>query len=145
MTQAAYRAAAVQLLKDYAAYADINLSVYPARPRTIMPPHAFVDRIIETFTPLAGLIDQGTPLVEVVVVHGLFDSMDAANQKDAFVDGFLPWVRERYHAAGANSLIRVSATEDLPDWVPDWIAPQSGTPPRTYYATQITLEGFRTD
>lgn len=145
MSQAAYRAAAVQFLKDYAAYADINLSVYKARPRTIMPPHAFVDRILETLTPFTERHYQRTPLVEVIVVHGVFDSMDAADQKDAFVDGFLDWVSESPHAAGANTLIRVSATEDLPDWVPDWIAPAQGAAPRTYYATQMTLEGFGTN
>ena len=139
MSQAAYRAAAAAFLQDYAGYAQLKFQMYPARPRVLYPPTGFIDRITETFTPLAGLIDQGTPLVECIVVHGLFDSMDAANQKDEYVDGLLEWVKTRYHAAGANTLIRISQTQDLPDYVPEWVPPEQQ---RTYYATQITLEGF---
>ncbi len=141
MSQAAYRLAATQFLTDYADFADVKLQMYPARPRSLFPPTGFVDRIMETFTPLAGLLQQRTPLVEVIVVHGLFDSADAAAQKDAFVDGFIDWVVQEPHKAGANTLIRVSATEDLPNYVPEWIPPEQQ---KTYYATQITLEGFAT-
>ncbi len=141
MSQAAYRLAAVQFLTAYADFADVKLQIYPARPRTLLPPVGFVDRINETFTPLAGLLVQRTPLVECVLVHGLFDSADAAAQKDEFVDGFLDWVTQEPHKAGANTLIRVSQTEDLPNYVPEWIPPEQQ---KTYYATQITLEGFAT-
>ena len=27
----------------------------------------------------------------MIVIHGIFDSKEAADQKDAFVDGFLDW------------------------------------------------------
>ncbi len=141
MSQAAYRLAATQFLTDYADFAMVKLQMYPARPRTLFPPTGFVDRISETFTPLAGLLQQRTPLVEVIVVHGLFDSADAAAQKDEFVDGFIDWVVTSPHKAGANTLIRVSQTEDLPNYVPEWIPPEQQ---KTYYATQITLEGFAT-
>lgn len=142
MTQAAYRLAATEFLSDFAGYAGIKLQMYPARPRTLTPPTGFVDRIRESFTPFTERHFQRTPLVSVIVVHGLFDSMDAANQKDAFVDGFLEWVSERPHQAGGNTLIRVSETEDIPDWVPDWLPSEAQ---RTYYATEITLEGFGTN
>jgi len=142
ISQASARAAAVEFVTDYAVSMDVKLQVYPARPRTLYPPTAFVDRIRETDTVLAGLTFQRTITVDVLIVHGLFDSNDAAIQKDAFVDGMYQWVIGREHTAGANSLIRIAGTEDLPDWVPEWIPPGEQ---RTYYATEITLEGFGTN
>jgi len=141
MSQVAYRAAAVQFLSDYATFANIALQVYPGRPRTLRPPTAFVDGINETFTPLAGLLVQRVPIVRVIVIHGLFDSKDAVTQKDEFVDGLVDWIVTGVHAAGANTLIRVSETQDLPDYVPEWLPPEQQ---RTYYATEISLEGFAT-
>ncbi len=50
---------------------------------------------------------------------------------------------DRYHAAGANTDIRVSAIEDQPAWEPDWRpANTTNGPNPTYSATRITLEGF---
>ncbi len=141
MTQVAYRAAAVQFMSDYATDADIGLQVYPGRPRTLRPPTAFVDGINETFTPFVGRYDQRTPIVRVIVLFGLFDSADAVQQKDEFIDGLVQWVIDRPHAAGPNTLIRVSETQDLPDYVPEWLPPEQQ---KTYYATEISLEGFAT-
>ncbi len=142
MSQAAYRAAAVQFLFDYAGDAGIKLQVYPGRPRTIYPPTGFVDAIRETFTAFTEHHFQRVPIVEVILVHSLFDSQDAADQKDAFVDGFVEWAYERAHAAGANTLIGVASTEDIPNYVPDWLPPEQQ---RIYYATRIDLEGFGTN
>lgn len=142
MSQAAYREAAVTFFADYAGFMDIKLQTYPGRPRTIYPPTAFVDKIIETYTPFAGDLFQRVPLVECIILHGLFDSQDAVDQKDAFVDGLLQWVVGRAHQAGANTLIRVSLAEDIPDFVSDWLPPDQQ---RTYFATRITLEGFGTN
>jgi hypothetical protein len=100
-----------------------------------------VDGINETFTPYAGLLFQRIPIVRVIVLFGLFDSADAVQQKDDFVDGILDWVVTEPHAAGANTLIRISETQDLPDYVPEWLPPEQQ---RTYYATEISLEGFAT-
>ena len=133
----ALRAAAVSLLTDYKAAAGINLQIYPARPRTIAPPTAFIDAIRETIT-YDGLI-QRVPTAEIVVLHGLFDSKSAVDQADEFVDGFLDWVFDRYHAAGANTLVEVPDYEDLPDFVPEWLPPAEQ---KTYYGTRIALEGF---
>lgn len=135
------RAAAVTLLTDYAADAGVKLQIYPARPRTIMPPTAFIDNIREerTFT---GHLIQRTPTVELIVLHGLFDSKEAVEQGDAFVDGFLAWCDTNYHAAGASTLIGAVSTEDTPTYVPDWLPPEQQ---RTYYGTQVNLEGFATD
>jgi hypothetical protein len=137
--QSLVRAAAVTLLTDYAADASVKLQVYPARPRTIAPPTAFVDLVRETID-YTGL-RQRHPIAEVVVVHGIFDSKEAADQKDAFVDGFVDWVYDRIHTAGGDTTVGVVETEDLPNYVPEWIAPEAAGV-RTYYATRIALEGL---
>lgn len=133
----AMRAASVQLLKDYAADRDVRLQVYPGRPASVFPPCAFVDRFTETLDPDNFL--QRSPRAEILVLHGLFDSADAVSQADAFVDGFVDWVADRFHAAGANTLIGPVSTEDEPNFVTDWMAEEKQ---RAYYATRITLEGF---
>jgi hypothetical protein len=137
--QADMRAAAVTLLTAYGQAAGVKLQVYPGRPATFAPPTAFVDRIHEHLTSAGIELRQRSPVVEVIVVHGLFDSQDAAVQKDAFIDGFLDYVATQYHAAGANTLIEGVDTEDIPDWVPGWLPPEKQ---RTYYASQISLEGY---
>jgi len=142
VSREAYRLAAVTFLTDFATDSGIGLQVYPGRPRTIYPPTAFVDKINETYTPFTERHFQRTPEVIVTVLHGLFDSADAVAQADRFVDGLLEWVTDNPHAAGGNTLIRVSVTEDVPDYVPEWLPPEQQ---RTYYATQVTLEGFGTN
>ena len=136
--QADIRAAAVTLLRDYAASAGIKLQVYPGRPRSIYPPTAFVDLIRESIDYVGITLRHRTPAAEVIVIHGIFDSKEAADQKDAFIDGFLDWVTARYHAAGANTLVAVTATEDLPNYVPEWMPPEQQL---VYYATRVTVEG----
>jgi hypothetical protein len=137
--QADLRAAAVELLTDYAADAGTKLQVYPGRPKSIFPPTAFVDTIRESIQYVGVTLRQRTPVAEVVVIHSDIDSKGAADQKDAFVDGFLDWVTDRYHAAGTNTLVAVTDTEDLPNYVPDWMPPERQV---VYYATRITLEGL---
>jgi hypothetical protein len=137
--QAAMRAAAVAFLTDYAASASVKMQVYPARPRSIAPPTGFVDLIREHIDYVGVTLRQRTPAADVIVVHGIFDSKEAADQKDAFVDGFLDWANTRYHQAGANTLIAVTDTEDLPNYVPEWMPPEKQL---VYYATRITLEGL---
>ena len=137
--QAAVRAAAVTMLTAYAADAGVGLQVYPARPRSIYAPTAFVDRITESIDYFGPLSRQRTPRVEVVVIHGLFDSKEAADQKDVFVDGFIDWVTDNVHAAGANTTIGLVETSDEPTYVNDWMPPEQQ---RTWYATRLTLEGF---
>lgn len=131
------REASVTLLTDYGLDAGLKLQVYPGRPRSINPPCAFIDRIIETLDPDNFL--QRRPRVEIMVLHGLFDTADAVNQRDAFVDGFVDWVADRFHAAGANTLIAPVSVEDEPDYTSDW---QRQEDQRTYFGTRITLEGF---
>lgn len=144
--QADFRAACVALLTEYAAdqtghtgTANSKLQVYPARPRTIAPPTAFVDLIRETIAYPGPTYRQRNPTAELVLVHGLFDSKEAADQKDAFVDGFADWCLTRYHQSGANTLIALTESEDIPNFVPDWIPPDQQ---RTYYATRLSMEGL---
>lgn len=141
--QTEYRAAAVALLKNYAAVGlagtGTGLQIYRARPATIRPPTAFVEGMGETVVDfLAPNVRQRTPSVLIRLVWGLFDSGTAVDQRDAFVDGFSDWVTDNYHAAGANTLIAVARLTDDPTWVPDWL-PQEQQ--KTYYSTLVTLEG----
>ena len=136
--QVAMRAAAVELLEDYAASASIKMQVYPARPRTLYPPTGFVDSIRETIS-YSGALVQRQPTAELLVIHGLYDSKEGADQRDAFVDGFIDWAIDRYHSAGANTIAGITEVEDLPNYVPDWMPPDEQ---KTYYATRIALGGF---
>jgi hypothetical protein len=139
--QASMRAAAVDLLTDFAADEGITLQVYPARPRAIMPPTAFVDKI-GAKVEYSGLRQQ-TATAEVVVLFGIFDTAEAADQRDAFVDGFLDWVTSNLDAAGPNSTIGLVALDDEPAYQPDWRPAQSlNGPDAIYYACRITLEGY---
>ena len=124
MSQAAYRAAAVTFMTDYAVSMDIGLQVYPGRARTLMPPDTHY---------------QGNITVRVIVLWGLFDSLDAVTQKDEFIDGMAVWAYAHPHQAGGNSLIWLAETQDLPDYVPEWLPPEQQ---KTYYATEISLGGF---
>lgn len=137
--QAAVRAASVQLLKDYAANAQIKLQVYPGRPASIHPPTAFVDRISTSFVHAGPELIQHNVRVSVVLLHGRFDSKEAADQRDAFVDGFVDWVASRFHAAGANTITGLVGVEDQAVYTPDWLPP---SPEHVYYATEILLEGY---
>jgi hypothetical protein len=136
--QAAMRAAAVAFVTDYAQSASVRLQVYPGRPASLAPPTAFVDGIHEVIT-YTGLLVSRVPTAEVIVLFGLFDSAEAVAQKDAFADGLIDWALDRYHQAGANTLISVNEVEDLPTYVNDWMAPARQD---TYYAMRISLEGL---
>lgn len=137
--QADCRAATVTMLTAYKTAASIKLQVYPGRPRSLVPPTAFVDGIRESITLTGITLHQRRPIVDVIVIHGLYDSLEAATQKDAFADGFVQWVIDNYHAAGANTLIAPVDLEDLPTYVNDWMPPAEQ---KTFYATRISLEGF---
>lgn len=140
--RSAARAAAVKLLADYAAAASVRLQVYPGRPASLFPPTGFVDRITENIESFTVRLNQRTASVDVVIVHGEFDSKEAVTHADDFADEFLDWVTDNYHAAGANTLIRVADMSDEPAWQPDWRPANREAQDKSYYATRITLEGF---
>lgn len=138
------RAAVVAFLTDYAAddtgHAGIpnsRMTVYPGRPASIAPPHGFIDSVRDSIAYSGPTLIQQTVIVEAIVVHGIFDSKEATTQTDAFVDGLIEWQRARVHQAGGNTTIALRETEDLPNYVPEWIAQQ-----RTYYATRLDFEVY---
>ena len=134
----AMRAAAVSLLEGYAQSAGVRLQVYPGRPRTVAAPSAFIDAISESYAYSNVRWRMRECLVEVVLLHGLFDSKEAVDQADAFADAFLDWCTDNLHEAGGNTTLAVREIADDPTYVPDWQPPAEQ---RTYYATRITLEG----
>jgi len=142
--QAAYRDAAVTMLEACAADANVKMQVYPARPMSLYPPTGFVSEMADDTTSfIAPSIYQHVPTIEVLLVWGLFDSGEAAAQRDAFVDAFHDWVRDNFHQAGAATLIGPRSVADIPVFNPDWgNDAQRNT---TYYATRVVLEGFATD
>ncbi len=135
------RAAVVDLLTGYAASASISLNVFPARPRSISTPHAFIDATRETidWTGVTGI--QRNPITEVVVLWGLFDSAQAVLQRDDFVDGFLEWVTDRVHATAPVTLIAVNELQDEPTFTADWAREGQQGP---YFATRFLIGGFAT-
>jgi hypothetical protein len=140
--QTALRAASVSLLQEYAdelvgdppGVKRLKLQVYRARPRTLKPPTGFVDAIRESLEHTN--LTQRVPIADVVVLWGLFDSGDAVDQRDAFVDGFVDWSLDRIHEAGGNTTVAVVDIDDIPDFVPEWLPPEEQ---RTYYATRFSL------
>jgi len=140
--RAAIRAAALTLLDGYkAANAGSLKQTFQARPASISPPCGFVDGIDENeiaYTP-AGM--QRTPAVRIRLVRGTFSSGDVAEANDALVDGFIDYVVENLHAAGANTISLITSVEDDDGWVPEWIQPSPGNEPRPYYSTIVTLGG----
>ena len=142
--RAQVRAAAVSLLTDYAAsrVPPVKLQVYPGRPRSIHAPCAFVDTIAERVAYRGPVLMSRAPAAEIVLVHGLYDSKEAVDAADEFVDGFLDWVAARHDAADANTIVGIGAVVDDPTFVNDWVRPEEQ---RTWFATRITLEGFALD
>jgi hypothetical protein len=145
MTQAAYRAAAIGMVADCATAASVRMQAYPARPMTLNPPTGFVDTMADSTDPFpaTSTLYQHTPLIELTLVWGLFDSKEAADQRDAFVDAFHAWARARPHEAGAATLIGPRSLNDIPVFNPDW--GNEAQRQTSYYATRIVLEGFATD
>ena len=84
---------------------------------------------------------QRTPQVRIRLVRGSFSSGDVAEANDDLVDGFILYVRENFHAAGASTIVVVSAAEDDDGWIPEWIEPPPGVSARAYYSTIVTLSG----
>lgn len=139
------RAACVDLLTGYAASVSpaVKLQVYPGRPRSVVPPCAFVDRVTENVAYRGPSMMARNPTAEIVLLHGLFDSKEAVDQADDFVDGFLDYLATRVHQAGANTTIGATSVEDDPTYVDDWVSPKEAQ--RTYFSTRISLEGFALD
>lgn len=136
----------VNTLEAFKAAAGINLNIYPGRPSTIHPPHAWIDRRRDEITSTGDSAFNAMNhlvTVEIVVVHGLFDSREAVDQRDAFVDAFNSWLRDNNRLvglAGGNSTLERWSADDVPDFTPNWTRTEVA-----YYATQYRLEVSITD
>lgn len=138
--RAAVRAAALTLLDGYSAANPGALRhTFQARPASISPPAGFVDAIDEPEITWTNAGMQRTPQVRIRLVRGDFSSGAVAEANDALVDGFIDYVRDNFHAAGANTIVVVTAAEDEDGWIPEWIEVQGE--PRAYYSTLLTLSG----
>lgn len=138
--ETAYRGAAVQMLEDFRTDSGISFGIYAGRPRTIKPPHAWVDLIRERVTLSGPLMRTRSTSGDIVVVHGTFDSADTVAQRDRWVDGFLDWLLANPHAAGSQTLLGdVVEVADEPDFVPSWLSPADQ---QAYFATRITVAGY---
>lgn len=120
---------------------SVKLSTYPGRPASIALPHAFVD-VMREDNVVSGHLMQRTVQADVVILWGTFDSKAAVEQKDAFVDAYIEYLRDvpNYASAGPSSLFRVASTEDDPTFTPDWLPREAQRP---YFATRVTVEGYR--
>jgi hypothetical protein len=135
----ACRAATEAVLRGYATQAVLAVSTYRARPTSLHLPHAFIDRLRETVTYVGPTNMQRRVLIDVIIVHGLFDAGDAVDQRDRLVDGFLGYLAEHFDAAGANTILSGASVTDIPVYRPDWF-PEDRQ--ETYFATLVTLEGY---
>lgn len=137
--RAAARAATLTLLDGYkTAHTDALKQTHNARPQSIFPPSAFVDSISESDIVTTPAGEQRTPQVAVRIVRGTFDRADVGVETDELIDGFLRYVIDNRHAAGANTLVTLVSAEDDDGWVPEWMPTEHQ---RQYYTTVVTL-GF---
>lgn len=136
---AAFRTAVMSLLRGYATESVLAVSAYRARPTSIHTPHAFIDRMRETVAWDTQTTMRRLALADVVILHGLFDSGDAVDQRDRFVDGFLAYVIEHLDEIDPNTTISGVSVTDIPVYRPDWF-PEDRQ--ETYFATLVTLEGY---
>jgi hypothetical protein len=129
-------------LQAFKTDSGLNLQVYPGRPASLHPPSIWQDERRDT-VEFSGVHDfqamDHTMEVDIVALHGLFDSKDAVEQRNAFVDSFLSWLRSHRAAglAGPTSVLARLSLRDNANYVPDWVPPAQQV---AYYATVITLE-----
>lgn len=133
------RIAVCDLLRDYRASINSVLQVYEGRPRKVQPPTAFIDSVREDVEYVGPLRYQRTLILDIIFLHGVFDSKDAVMAVDDFVDGFLAYVVPLFHASGGNTLTEIVGVEDEPTYVPDWLPDEER---KTYYATRISVRGY---
>jgi hypothetical protein len=136
--ETAMRAAAVQMLQDFAQDASLKLQIYPGRPLTVNAPTAFVESMGEDITWSPGLRQRNVRIL-IRIVWGLFDSAEAVRQRDYFIDNFVDWTSDNPHAAGGSTVLEPRSIEDDPNFVADWMPPERQ---KSLFASTLTLEGF---
>lgn len=125
----------MNLLSAYAQSAGLTMQIYRAKPTQVKPPTAYIESIDEALTEYTLTTRQRRTLARVRVLwRDERDAGLAVDQRDRFVDGFLDWVADNYHAFGSNTLASGVTVSDDPDFAFDDTA--------TYLSTVITLEGF---
>jgi hypothetical protein len=137
------RIAASSLLEGYrATLPDGALrQVHRARPMSIHVPAAFVDAINEGEVEYTAQTIQRTPTAVIRFVRGTFNAADVADANDELVDGFVEYVANNIHSAGASTIAVITSIEDDDGWVPDWIPVREGQTPIPYYSTVLSLGG----
>lgn len=133
------RAGTVTMVRAYADANSLDIGqLYRARPKGAPSlPSVYVDGITESTDSFTRTESQRSVLVRLRCVWGKYDSGDAVDQRDRFVDGFYGYVMDSgQDAFGANAVIYWRAVSDTPDWTPEWLDQSE-----PYYMTEITLEG----
>lgn len=131
--QTAARMGAMALLTDYCTSVNLRAQIYRARPRQAKPPTFYIEAITEVLTPFTLEERQRVARVRVRALWGRFDDGEAVDQRDAFVDGFLDWVADNFHAFGANTDVNAVAVGDDPDFAFEG---------ESLFSTAIDVEGF---
>lgn len=132
-------------LQAFKADTGMRLQVYPGRPASLHLPSVWQDERRDD-VEFSGVYDyqamQHTLEVDVIALHGTFDSADTVAQRDAFVDTFLSWLRENRKdgLAGPNSVLSRLRLRDVPSYDPDWLPDRRDGTRQLYYATIFTLE-----
>jgi len=134
------REAVVDLLTEYKQSAGLNLQIYPGRPMSIFVPSIFRDAQPEDQNAAGERMRQRNIHSQWIAIWGLFDSAEAAEQRDDFIDGFTAYVLDNFHKAHGASELFVGPVIDVPAFQPDWGSEAQRN--MIYYATRITVEGF---
>ncbi len=133
------RAGSVQLLEGYRSAASLTTGqLYRARPtRALKLPSMWVESITEATD--AFTVEESQRVVRVVlrIVWGAYDTGEAVDQRDKFIDGFYAYTMDHHDAFGANAEVYMVGTSDDPDFSPSWLT-EGETP---YFMTEIFLEG----
>ncbi len=132
--QSASRAGAMQLITDYCASVSLESQRYLARPKQLKPPTFYVESISEVLTPFTLADRQRSTRVTIRAIWGRFDDGIAVVARDKFVDGFLDWVADNYHAFGPNTDVNAVAVADSPEF--------NFGDGELFFSTAIALEGF---
>jgi len=129
-------------LQEFKTDSGLSLQIYRGRPASLQPPAIWQDSRTDTIS-FRGVRDVNfmghVMRTQLVALHGLFDSGEAVDQRDAFMDAFASWVRAHRDTglAGPHSVLLSMTMDDVPNYVPDWVPLDRQL---VYYATTITLE-----
>lgn len=133
------RAGAVALVDGYRTANSLQLGqLYRARPNgSPKTPAVFIDRLVEDADSFTREESQRVVRVAIRVVWGVYDTGEAVDQRDRFVDGFYAYVMDNgADAFGANAVLYWRSVSDDPEWKPEWLDASE-----SYFMTEIVLEG----